>query len=85
MAKTLRQLREERDWSQLDMAVRLGVSVNSIYKCERGLAVPNERNRYRLARLFGVGVTTIAFEAVERGAGVSDAGDDAGGAEAGAF
>ncbi len=85
MAKTLRQLREERDWSQLDMAVRLGVSVNSIYKWERGLAVPTERNRYRLARLFGVGVAAITFEAAERDAGGSDAWNDPGGAEAGTF
>ena len=85
MAKTLRQLREERDWSQLDMAVRLGVSVNSIYKWERGLAVPNERNRHRLARLFGVGVAALAFEAAEREAGVGDARHDPGGAGAGAF
>ena len=67
------------------MAVRLGVSVNSIYKWERGLAVPNERNRYRLARLFGVGVAAIAFEAAEGEAGVSDAWHDPGEAGAGGF
>ncbi len=31
-AKTIRQLRQERGWSQLDVAVRLGVSVAAISK-----------------------------------------------------
>ncbi len=50
--KTLRQLREERAWSQRDLAIRLGVSPQSVFKWEHGLAVPNETNRYRLALLF---------------------------------
>ncbi len=48
----LRQFREERGWSQLDLAVRLSVSVNSVYKWEHGLATPSEANSYRLVLLF---------------------------------
>ncbi len=50
--KTIRQLREERAWSQRDLAIRLGVSPQSVFKWEHGLAAPNETNRYRLMLLF---------------------------------
>ena len=57
--KTLRQLREERDWSQLDVAIRLSVTASAISLWERGLRVPTLVNQNRLARLFGVRVTDI--------------------------
>ncbi len=50
--KNLRQLREARGWSQLDLALRLGVSVNAVSKWERGVVVPSEVNSYRLMLLF---------------------------------
>ena len=57
--KTIRQLRQERDWSQLDLAVRLGASVGAVYKWERGVAVPHPKHQQRLAALFGVSVDDI--------------------------
>ena len=57
--KTIRQLRQERDWSQLDLAVQLGASVGAVYKWERGLAVPQPQHQQRLAALFGVSVEDI--------------------------
>ena len=50
--RNLRQLREERGWTQLDLAVRLGVSLSTITKWERGVVVPSEANSYRLMVLF---------------------------------
>ncbi len=50
--KNLRQLREERGWTQLDLALRLGVAQNTISKWESGQVVPSEANRYRLMVLF---------------------------------
>ncbi len=50
--KNLRQLREDRGWSQLDLALRLGVSQNAVSKWESGRVVPSEANRYRLMVLF---------------------------------
>ncbi len=61
MAKTIRQLRQERDWSQLAVAVRIGASVNAVYKWERGLVVPQRKYQQRLATIFGVPVEAIAF------------------------
>ena len=59
--KTVRQWREEQGWSQLDLAGFLGVSQGLISRWERGVAIPPEPHQYRLARLFGVSVTAIAF------------------------
>ncbi len=59
--KTIRQLRQGQEWSQLDLAVKIGASVNAVYKWERGLAVPHLRTQVRLALLFGVPVEAIAF------------------------
>ena len=60
--KTIRQLREEQGWLQLDMAGRLGVSASSISLWERGLVMPSLLHQSALARLFGVSMTEIAFE-----------------------
>ena len=58
--KTIRQLREERGWAQLDVAIRLGVTVSTVSLWERGLRVPTLANLNRLARLFGVSLREIA-------------------------
>ncbi len=64
--KTIRQLREERDWAQLDVAIRLGVTESTISLWERGLRVPTLANQNRLARLFGVNVMDIALGPAEQ-------------------
>ncbi len=61
-AKTIRQLREERGWAQLDVALRLGVSAAAVSNWERGRTVPRLEHRRRLAQLFGVHVKDIAAE-----------------------
>ena len=64
--KTIRQLREERGWAQLDLAVRLGASVGAISKWERGLVVPHSTYQQRLAHVFGVSITELAFGPAEQ-------------------
>ena len=59
--KTIRQLRDERGWSQLDLAVNLDVAPGSVSQWELGQAVPRPAMRQRLADLFGVPVEAIAF------------------------
>ena len=59
--RTLRQFRQARGWTQLDLALCLGGSVHAVSRWERGVAVPHVRTRKRLADLFGVGVSEIAF------------------------
>ncbi len=59
--KTIRQLREERGWSQLDVAQRLGVHESMVSRWDRGERVPRARTQQRLAVLFGLSVDQIAF------------------------
>ncbi len=59
--KTIRQLRQERDWSQPDLAWRLGVVPRTVSAWECGVRVPGEVYQQRLADLFGVAVGEIAF------------------------
>ena len=60
--KTIRQLRQERGWTQLDLAVRLGVSTAAVSKWERGLAAPRWKHLRHLALLFGITDMTIAAD-----------------------
>ena len=52
--KTLRQLREAAGLTQLEVAVRLGVTITTVYNWERGAAEPSARNLLEIARLFNV-------------------------------
>ena len=54
-----------RDWTQLDLALHLGVVEGTVSRWERGLRMPSEVDRQRLAELFGVDVGEIAFGQVE--------------------
>ena len=60
--KTIRQLREERDWSQDLLARRLGVGQGTVSNWERGLKVPQPRTLLRLADLFDVRPEEIVVE-----------------------
>ena len=64
-AQTIRQLRQERGWSQMELALRLGLSQGTISDWERGLAVPRPKMQVRLAELFGVSVERIALGPAE--------------------
>ena len=52
MKNHLKVLRAERDWSQADLADRLGVSRNSINAIETGKYDPSLPLAFRIARLF---------------------------------
>jgi putative transcriptional regulator len=58
---TIRQLRQERGWTQADLADRLGVSASAVWKWERGLTRPRWPHLRDLVLLFGVPVAAIAF------------------------
>ena len=64
--KTIRELRQERGWAQLDVAVRVGVTASKVSEWERGLVTPSDSYRRRLAALFGVSVADVAVERVQR-------------------
>ena len=63
--KTIRQLREERGWSQLEVAVRVGVEQSTVSEWERGVKTPRPRRQQALADLFGISVESIAFGPAE--------------------
>ena len=60
--KTIRQLREERGWSQELLARRLGVGQGTVSNWERGLKVPQPRTLLRLADLFDMSPEEIVVQ-----------------------
>jgi transcriptional regulator with XRE-family HTH domain len=54
MAKTIRELRQQRGWIQFELAVKLGVQPGTIANWERGRTLPRVTELKRLAQLFGV-------------------------------
>ena len=65
MKNRLRILRAERDWTQADLAARLGVSRQAVNAIETGKHDPSLTLAFRLARLFGLGIEEI-FDDGER-------------------
>ena len=52
MTNTLRVLRAEREWSQEDLSVKLGVSRQTVNALETGRYDPSLPLAFRIARLF---------------------------------
>ena len=59
--RTIRQLRERRGWTQLEVAHRLGVTPLTVSNWERGRHEPKASQLRALARLFEVSMDEIAF------------------------
>jgi len=59
MKNRLKVLRAERDWSQGDLAARLGVSRQSVNALETGKYDPSLPLAFRIARLFGLPIEQI--------------------------
>ena len=59
--KTIRELREDRGWTQLDLANRLGITPVSVYNWERGKYIPSTTKLRQLAEVFGVRMDEIAL------------------------
>ena len=55
----LKVLRAERDWSQGDLAERLGVSRQSVNALETGKYDPSLPLAFRIARLFSLSIEEI--------------------------
>jgi transcriptional regulator with XRE-family HTH domain len=66
--KTIRQLREERGWSQFELAGRIGVTPSAIYNWERGRNEPRLSQLRALAREFGVLMDNIAMTEADKDA-----------------
>lgn len=62
MRNRLRVLRAEREWSQADLAERLGVSRQTINAIEVGKYDPSLPLAFKLARVFGIAIEQIFFD-----------------------
>jgi putative transcriptional regulator len=58
---TIHQLREDRGWTQVHLAIQLGVTPVTIYNWERGNSEPRVTQFRQLARLFGVSMDDRAL------------------------
>lgn len=57
--RNLRMLRLSRDWTQEEMAERLGMSVNFLSYMERGLKAPSFENLERIAEVLDLPVAVL--------------------------
>lgn len=57
--KTIRELRKEKGWTQVDLANRLSVTPSTVYNWERGTYEPRVSQFRALALLFGVPMDEI--------------------------
>lgn len=65
MKNRLKVLRAERDWSQQDLALRLGVSRQSVNAIETGKYDPSLPLAFRIADLFGMHIEDIFLRDAE--------------------
>jgi putative transcriptional regulator len=63
MRNRLKVLRAERDWSQADLAARLGVSRQTVNALETGKYDPSLPLAFKLARLFDQPIEAIFLDA----------------------
>jgi putative transcriptional regulator len=56
MTNRLKVLRAECDWTQADLAERVGVSRQTIHAIEKGKYVPSSMLALKIAFIFGVAV-----------------------------
>lgn len=59
--KTIRALRQERGWTQLEFANRLGVTPATVFNWERGKYEPKASQLRAMARAFEVSMDDIDF------------------------
>jgi putative transcriptional regulator len=59
MKNCIKLLRSERNWSQADLADRLGVSRQSVNAIETGKFDPSLPLAFKLAKLFGLSIEAI--------------------------
>ncbi len=59
--RTIRELREARGWTQLRLAIEVGVTPVTVYNWERGRYEPKASQFRALARALGVSMDDIAL------------------------
>lgn len=59
LVKTIKELREAAGWTQLELAVKIGVTPTTISAWERGMYEPRASQLRALAEAFGVRMDEI--------------------------
>ena len=65
--KTIRELRQDRGWTQFELALKVGVQPQAVYLWESGRRTPHVPQLRKLGELFGMCSDEIALESM-RGA-----------------
>ncbi len=60
--RSIRELREGRGWTQLEVANKLGVTPATVYNWERGQFEPKASQLRAIAKHFGVSMDEVDFE-----------------------
>ena len=63
ISERIRQLRQERRWTQAELGQRIGVHQKQVSSYERGVNVPSTDVLIKLAEIFDVTLDFLAFEA----------------------
>jgi transcriptional regulator with XRE-family HTH domain len=63
IGKIIRALRQERGWSQEEVAVQLAISIPAYSKIETGITDINLSRLEQIAHLFGLPVTSLLMHA----------------------
>ncbi len=63
--KTIRELREDAGLTQLQLAMKLGVTPSAVYAWESGRNEPRASQLRAIAHYFGVSMDSIDFEVEE--------------------
>lgn len=69
--KTIRALRQERGWTQFELALLVGVQSQAVYLWESGRRVPQVPQLRKLGQLFGICSDEIALEPVTAASAVA--------------
>lgn len=59
MNNRIQELRQQQDWSQQDLALRLGVSRQTVNALERGRYDPSLPLAFKISRLFALAIEDI--------------------------
>ncbi|MBA2451953.1 MAG: helix-turn-helix transcriptional regulator [Chloroflexia bacterium] len=63
--ETIKDLRAQRGWTQVDLANEVGVTPSTVYKWESGTVVPDIRRLRLLAKAFDVAIENMALVGVD--------------------
>jgi len=71
MGKTIKELREEHGWSQFELAVKIGVTPQTVLNWEHGRREPRAGQFKQLGLVFGVPLEQIDLVMADEGKAIA--------------